>query len=181
MIAGVPATRGQIETATERDAIIDHHDFLMMRACYRVRVVVADANAPVRLPAEAVDRRKLALGVEEHRVIPDEDAHVEAPVAAREGIEEVTHQQRLVAVLDPAIKACSAIEIPGEDQDRAARALSGRRKRLEVRLSVDQQRESISLRGAPQFSPGRSRLSSRTPARLSTAARGKVERLHARW
>ena len=41
VLARVPAARGQVDAAAERDRIVDDHDLLVMRAADRMRVVVA--------------------------------------------------------------------------------------------------------------------------------------------
>ena len=53
VITGVPAPAGQIDAAAEGDAIVDHDDLLVMRAADRMRIVVAEVHAMMRLPAQA--------------------------------------------------------------------------------------------------------------------------------
>src|SRR5678809_1800793 len=95
MLAGVPATRRQIYAAAESDRVVDDHDFLMMRAAGRMRVVVAKADPAVRLPRQAIQRRPLAVEPEDHGVIPDQDIDVQLALAAHQVVQEAVSYTHL--------------------------------------------------------------------------------------
>jgi hypothetical protein len=140
----VPAPGGEIESADERQPVVDEDDLLVVRARQRVRVVVAQVHAPMRVPREPVERRKLAVGAEHHRVVPVEHAHVQPPPAPGEIVQEVAERDALAA--GPDLQRRAAVEVPGEDHDRALGALGGAHERLEVALGVDEQRDAARAR-----------------------------------
>ena len=64
-----------------------------------MRVVEAEVDAPVRAPREADRGRDLAVDAEDHRVVPVEDLHLQATVAAREAVEEIAQDDGRLALL----------------------------------------------------------------------------------
>jgi hypothetical protein len=148
MLAGVPATRCQIDAAAESDRIVDDDDLLMMRAADRMRVVVPETDPAMRLPRQAVQRRPLAVEPEDHRVIPDQDVDLQLAAAAHQVIEKAADLQLAVAAVG-AQQARAAVEIPAGDQDRAARVAGGFDECPEVRVSIDQERRPRGVLDAP--------------------------------
>jgi hypothetical protein len=142
VLARVPALVGEVEAARERELVVDDDDLLVVRPRHRMRVVEAEVDAPVRLPlADAERGRDLAIGSEHDRVIPVEDADPQVALAPREAVQEIAQLDRLPGVVVAQPRA--AVEIPGEDQDRALGALGGAHERLEVFLGVDDERDAV--------------------------------------
>ena len=88
----IPATRGEIEPADERDGIVDDDDLLMLRAGDRVAAVQAEAKAPVRAPRQSKARHELALQRVDDGEIPIEHVDAQRAAPAHQTIEKCTDQ-----------------------------------------------------------------------------------------
>ena len=86
MRACVPAMAGQIDAAAERELVVDHNDFLMMRATDGVVVVEAEPHAARGSPAEPPSRERIALERVERGVVPNQN--VAAKLWAPTGYED---------------------------------------------------------------------------------------------
>ena len=150
VLGSVPAAYGEIDAADESDRIVDHHDLLVMRAGQRMRVVVAQVHAARGRPAEAVERRKLPVGAEHHRVVPVQDVHVQRVAPLHEVVQEIAKQRRRpVGHLGLEVQPGLAVEVPAEDRDRALGAQRRFVERTEVIRRVDQQRDALGARHRP--------------------------------
>ena len=142
VLGGVPALAGEIQPADEGKPIVDDDDLLMVRPGERVGVVEPEVDAPVRLPAEAVDRRQLAVGGVQHRIVPVEHVDVQALPAPDERIQEIAHPLGARIAVVEAERGLT-VEVPGEHDDRALGAFRRIDERLEVVFRVDQERDTM--------------------------------------
>ena len=150
VLGRIPAAHGEIDAADEGHRVVDHHDLLVLAAGDRVRVVVAQMHAPRRGPAEAVERREFPVGAEHHRVVPVEDMHVQRVAALHQPVQELTKQRRRPIRLHRIeVQARLAVEVPGEDGDRALGAQRRLVERLEVIGGVDQESDALGARHRP--------------------------------
>ena len=145
----------------ERDAIVDHDDLLVMRTRDGMGVVVANVDASMRLPREAVDRRELAVVPEHHRDSPSRGC------GCRSFRRRRARRFRKSPSVSPGRRrprrsaaSGAAVEVPGEDDDRALGALGRRDERLEVVAPHRRgMRPGPRRTTAPQFAPSWNRVS----------------------
>jgi hypothetical protein len=144
VVGAVEAPHGEVDAADESDAVVHHGDLLVLAAGDRMGVVVAQVHAPVRRPAEPVQRREFAVGAEDHRVIPVQHVDVQAAAAPDEVVEEIAEQRRRAVLRHRVeVQARAAVEVPRQHVDRALRAQRGVVERAEIRLRVDQYRDAL--------------------------------------
>jgi hypothetical protein len=72
MLARIPPALRDIQSADERNGIVDDDDLLVVRRINRVRRVEPEGKAAVRAPVELVHRQPFALESVEHREVPSE-------------------------------------------------------------------------------------------------------------
>ena len=89
VLGRVPAAVREIETADERDRIVDDDDLLMVRRAERMLVVEAEVQAPVRAPVELVERQPFAVHREHHREIPRQHVHLQIAAALDDFVQEI--------------------------------------------------------------------------------------------
>jgi hypothetical protein len=147
VLARVPAAHREVDAADEGERIVDEHDFLVLRAGHRVRVVVSETHAARGLPAEAVERRELPVGAEHHRVVPVEDVDVQSAASLHQVVQELAEQRRGSALGHRVeVQLRLAVEVPAEDRDRTLRAQRRLVERAEIVLCVDEQRDALGPR-----------------------------------
>jgi len=83
MICRVPTTFGQIESADERNGIVDDNDLGMMRGSDRMIAVHMKVNARVPAPGGTEEWQALAIERKDHREIPYENMDVEMALPRR--------------------------------------------------------------------------------------------------
>ena len=145
VVRGVPAPRREVEPAHEREPVVDDDDLLVVRARERVAAVEPEVHPPMALPAEAVQRRELAVGAEDHRIVPVE--HVDAQLAAPpcEVVQELAERRAGAAVVAEG-EGGTAVEVPREDDDRALGQLGRGHEAGEVVGAVDEKRHAVRVR-----------------------------------
>src|SRR5438874_4575394 len=118
-------------------------------------VVVAQVHAASRCPAEAVERREFPVGAEHHRVIPVEHMHVQRVAPLHQPVEEFPQQRRrAVGRHRVEVQLRLAVEVPGEDRDRALGAQRRLVERLEVIGRVDEEGDALGARHRPAVVAG---------------------------
>ncbi len=147
VLGRVPAAQREVDAAHESDGIVDEDDFLVLAAGDRMRIVVTQTHPVVRRPAEAVERRNLAIGAEHDGIVPVQHVDAQAAAAPDEEVQELAEQRgRRAARLGIEMQPRLAVEVPGEDRNRARRAQRGVVERLEIGLRIDEQRDAVRAR-----------------------------------
>src|SRR6185437_1128781 len=162
MLGRVPTGAGQIDAAAEGHGPVDDDDFLMQSRTHRAAIVVAKVYAPVRVPAELVNRGRLAASRKHQRVVPGQDVHLERAAALDQEVEKVPenigHRAAIVGNRTVAhcaeVQARGAVEIPPDDDYRASCEQRGPRESAEIRLSIDEQRSAARTGDPLAVAPG---------------------------
>ncbi len=114
VLAGVEAAYGQVESADERQRIIDDDDLLVMRGRHRMIAVEGEAQAFVRVPALPGGRQQgFALKREDEREIPAQQVDAQVRLALESGLEK---RREPLFVITPVASAKShaAVYVPAE-------------------------------------------------------------------
>ena len=145
----IPAAVGQIDPADKGDGIIDDDDFLVVRRPDRMRAVQLEVHAPVRTPAELVARQHLAIRRVRHGEIPVQNVDVQLARPLGQCVEELVERfgQAVVSALGD--EAHAAVDVPAEDEYRAARCPRGCAHGREVRGAVHQEGHARRARELP--------------------------------
>ena len=152
--ARIPAAAREIIAAHERKRVVDDDHLLMMRRADRMAVVEAEGKAAVRAPVELVDRQPLAFHRVEHREVPRQHVAVQVGLAGDHRIEEFAERLGQPVVCAIGNEAHPAVDIPTEDQDRAAGAAQRRTYGAEVLLAIDEKCQAFRALDAPAVASG---------------------------
>ncbi len=114
----------------------------MLGAGHRMRVVVPEVHATVRLPLRKdVRGRELAVGTEHSWKIPVEHPDVEPAPAARQVVQEVPDFRLRIA----RVQEGAAVEIPREQRDGALGPLCRLPEGREISRPVDHESNAAGL------------------------------------
>src|SRR5262245_22389100 len=89
MCAGVPPMTSEVDPATERELVVDHDDFLMVRAAERDAIVETELHAAGCAPPELPSREGIAFERVERRVVPDQDVAAQMGPPSRDEPQQV--------------------------------------------------------------------------------------------
>ena len=179
VLGGVPAVGGQVPAPAEGQPVVDHQHLLVMAGAHRHRRVEQEAHRRV-LEAGPRPVREEVLG-RGHRQgrLPDQDAHVQRPVGARQVTQErpglVAGRPRAVRVGD---ELGQRVEGPAQQVDRPRRLEHGGLGGAEIVLAVDDDRRAARARGSParpsRFQQHNPPPNARRPSQPKAPATAKV-------
>src|SRR5687768_7857188 len=113
-----------------------------------MRVVVPEMHAAPGLPSQSKDGRPFPVQPENHRVVPDENMHLQATLAPHQVIEELAQFGRLAGALAPGQRR-AAVEIPARDQDGMLRLARRLGERSEIGVAIHYEGSPIRVLDTP--------------------------------
>ena len=150
----VPARAREVVAADEGHCVVDDDDLLVVTCAGGMAVVEAKRQPPMRPPVELVDRQPFALHRIEHREVPRQDVTADSAAPRDDGIKEVAQRFRKSIASAPWHKLHPAIDVPPNDEKRAACPSQGVAHRGEIGFAVDQKRRTIGALDPPAVTPG---------------------------
>ena len=144
VITRVPALVGDVESARESEAPVDHDDLLVVGARDGVRVVIAEVDAAMGFPRAPGAGGGLAIGAEHRGEIPVEDLHLQMALLAREAVQELAEEDGLARAVE--VERRAAVEVPAEHDDGTLGALRRAHEDAEVVLGVDDEGNAAGAR-----------------------------------
>jgi hypothetical protein len=88
---------GEIDAATEGELIVNHHDFLMMRAANGVTIVKPDSHVAMRTPTQLPSRPRVPLERVERGVVPVQDVAAKLRPLSRDERQQFIESRRRIA------------------------------------------------------------------------------------
>jgi hypothetical protein len=158
VLGGVPAVGGHVDAAGEGEAVVDHHDLLVVRAPDRV-VGVHRHRQPVRGASVQQHDRHHAPGQRaDHAVVPHQDADLQLRVGP-DGL--LQHPPQLVRPpsVDTALRPARVhpdprVEVPADEQHPAPRVQHRPAQGGEVVGGVHEDRVPLGPLDPPAGLPG---------------------------
>ena len=142
MLGRVPPPLGDVEPADERNRIVDDDDLLVMRRINRVSRIEPERKTAVRAPIELVYRQPFALEGIKHREIPAQSVDAQRLLAPHQRVEKIAEllgQSVTGTVRD---ENSTAVDVPGDDEDRMPSAREDVAQRAVIRIPVDEEAQS---------------------------------------
>ncbi len=144
---------GHVDAAAKREAVVDHHDLLMVAAAERVLVVGPEVEALAREPVEDLEGDGGPEGNVQEREIPaqDEDPNL------RPGLDHVRQERaqlvrngRIVIALEPD----PPVEVPADQEHGMTSLQDGGLGRGEVGRGIADHGDAPGPRPAPAIASG---------------------------
>ena len=148
----VPAAAGHVDSAAKGEAIVDHHDLLVMRCARRVHRIELGVDALVPPPAEEGERRGAAEDRLHRAEIPAQQIDVERRAPLDQPQDEVADRLRgaVLAAADPD----SGVEIPADQHDPPLGRQHRLARRGEIVGGIDDQCGAVGTLDAPAIGAG---------------------------
>ena len=149
MLACVPAVAGHIDSAAEREAVVDDHDFLMMGRARRMGAIELHVNARMAHPLENRQQRRTSKQSFQRAEIPPQQEHVESGILLDQPVNERAHIARSFVPIGSSIQNDACVEIPADQHDPPASFQHSGAREAEVLVGVHDHRRTGCTLDAP--------------------------------
>jgi hypothetical protein len=138
VLGGVPAVGCDVDATGEGQAVVDHHDLLVVRAADRV-VGVDTEGEPIRgAPVEQHDRLEPSPQRTEHAEVPLQDADLQPRIALHRDLQDAAQPVVPGATRPQRVEPDPGVEVPADEEHALFGAQDRTLERREVVGGVDE-------------------------------------------